>query len=213
MHIEVMQDLLTKAGERIHPSVSGKVEKCLGEVEKMKALLEALLGTEGQEERQVLRTIDLNELIEGELSFLRNHLFFKHHVKLEKALSTPLPPLKGNSIDFRKSLSSLLLNAIEAMEETPQKVLTVATETRGHSVEFMVRDTGCGISEDVKPNLFNPFFTTKGKGHHGLGLFMARELLVPYGASIQFSSEEGKTTFSVNFPFSSGSSGVISEKL
>ena len=210
MHIELIQDLLTKAGEKIHPSVSGKVERCLGEVEKMKALLETLSQRESQEEEQVLRTIDLNELIEEELSFLRNHLFFKQHVKLEKALSSPLPPLKGYSIDFRKSLSNLLLNAIEAMEKTPLKVLTVVTKNRDHSVELMVSDTGCGISEEVKARLFEPFFTTKGKGHHGLGLFVARELLIPYGASFQFSSKEGKTTFSVNLPVSPcGHSGIF----
>ena len=206
MHIEVMQDLLTRSGEKTHPSVSGKVTRCLGEVEKMKALLEALLEREGQEEQQVLQTIDLNELIEGELSFLRNHFFFKHQVKLEKGLSSALPPLKGYPIDFRKSLHSLLLNAVEAMEVTPQKVMTVVTETRGDSVEFMVRDTGCGISEEVKPLLFTPFFTTKGEGHYGLGLFMARELLTPYGASFRFSCEEGRTTVSVDFPVTSGCS-------
>ncbi|MGQ9646100.1 MAG: sensor histidine kinase [Thermodesulfobacteriota bacterium] len=200
MRVEIILDFLTKAGDKIDPSFFEKGEKCLDEVEKMKAFLNHLLEREDEEERRGPRPIDLNELIEQELWFLRNHLFFKHQVEVRKAFTPALPSLKGFPKDFRKALSNLLLNAIEAMGETPQKVLTVVTETQGDSVAFTVRDTGCGISEEVRPHLFTPFFTTKGRGHHGLGLFMARELLAPYGASFEFSSQERTTLFSVHFP-------------
>jgi C4-dicarboxylate-specific signal transduction histidine kinase len=68
----------------------------------------------------------------------------------------------------------------------------------------MIRDTGCGISEEIKPDLFKPFCTSKGGKHPGLGLFISRELLTPYGASFSYSSGAGETTFSVGFPMSLG---------
>jgi signal transduction histidine kinase len=68
----------------------------------------------------------------------------------------------------------------------------------------MIKDTGCGISEEIKPDLFKPFCTSKGGKHHGLGLFISRELLTPYGASFSFFSRAGETTFSVRFPVTLG---------
>jgi signal transduction histidine kinase len=205
MHMELLQSVLTKAGEKIHPSVSGKVEKCLDEVDRMKAMMEILAARGGQEKGEAPQAIHLNEMIEGELSFLRNHLFFKHQVRVKKVFVSPLPPLKGYAMDFRRGLLNLLLNAIEAMEETPQKELTVVSEADDHFVQFTVKDTGCGISREGEPFLFKPFFSTKGKGHHGLGLFMAREFLAPYGASFHFSSQEGETLFSIRFPIPAAS--------
>ena len=93
------------------------------------------------------------------------------------------------------------------MEDAPDKELTLVTENNGHYIRFMVKDTGCGISEEIRPHFFKPFFTTKGEKHYGLGLFISRELLAPYGAIFNFTSRKGETTFSVNFPLKPGHSG------
>jgi signal transduction histidine kinase len=54
--------------------------------------------------------------------------------------------------------------------------------------------------EEVKTHLFEPFFTTKGGNRAGLGLFVARRLLAPYGALFRYSSREEETVFEVSFP-------------
>ena len=54
---------------------------------------------------------------------------------------------------------------------------------------------GAGIPPEIRPRIFEPFFTTKGNGengHAGLGLFMARRLLAPYGGEIGWTASPGK---------------------
>jgi C4-dicarboxylate-specific signal transduction histidine kinase len=190
-----MMDEVTK-----DPPFSAKLEKCMEQIEKMKAMLETLMQRSAQCEEEAPQKIRLNDLLEDELLFLSNHLFFKHHVEVRKTLRPGLPLLVGSYLDLREALSNLLLNAVEAMEDTPEKKLTVTTETGDGEVQVMIGDTGEGIPQEIKPQLFKPFVTTKGGKHFGLGLFMAYELLVPYGASFHFTSRRGETIFIVHFP-------------
>ena len=163
---------------------------------------------EDQEEPQ---RICLNDLLEEELALLTHNLFFKHQVKLKKAFSAQLPPLDGYYIDFSQSISNLIQNSIEAMEETDKKELSVGTDWEDHRIRVTIRDSGCGVPEEVRSNLFKPFFTTKGGNHFGLGLFVSRKILAPYGASFNYGSRDGETLFLVNIPLSK--SGQKGEKL
>ncbi|NWF57543.1 MAG: sensor histidine kinase, partial [Syntrophaceae bacterium] len=95
---------------------------------------------------------------------------------------------------------NLIQNSLEAMEGSPRKELILRTRAQGTQVQVIIQDTGCGISDEVKPHLFEPFFTTKGGNRAGLGLFVARILLAPYGASFGYSSREAETIFEVSFP-------------
>jgi len=76
------------------------------------------------------------------------------------------------------------------MEESPQKELTVTTESQGHQINVRIRDTGCGLSEETQPHLFRPFFTTKGEKHFGIGALYFREDLGTYGAFVPLSFSE-----------------------
>jgi len=200
MRMELLEGALPKEGEKITPSVKEKVSQCLEQMEKLKAMLEVLIQKGIHEDQDTLQPIHLNDLLEEELSLLHHNLFFKHHVKVAKSFSPELPALKGHYLDFSQGLSNLIQNAIEAMEETVTKELTVATFMQDGQVQVMIRDTGCGISGEMKPHLFKPFCTNKGEKHHGLGLFISRELLAPYGATFTYSSRQGETTFLVRFP-------------
>jgi C4-dicarboxylate-specific signal transduction histidine kinase len=179
---------------------SVKVEKCMEQIDKMKAMLETLMQRSARREEEGPQKIRLNDLLEDELLFLSNDLFFKHRVEVKKSLRPGLPLISGSYLDLREGLSNLLLNAVEAMEEAPEKRLTVTTEAGDGKIQVRIGDTGKGIPEEVMPQLFKPFVTTKGGKHFGLGLFMARELLTSYGASFHFSTRKGETAFTVRFP-------------
>jgi C4-dicarboxylate-specific signal transduction histidine kinase len=198
--MELLQGMLMNGKEEVKPPTLIKVEQCLEQIDKLKAMIEILMKKGACDDHFFLQEIHLNDLLEEELSLLEHHLFFKHEVKVKKVFHPRLPPLKGTYHNFSEGLLSLVLNAIEAMEETPQKELTLRTGTDDHHVQVSIGDTGCGISEEIRPHLFQPFFTTKGRDHFGLGLFISRELLTPYGASFHYTSREGETFFSINFP-------------
>ena len=204
MQMELLQGALLKEGDRIRPSLNSKMLQCQEQLDKLKAMVEVLMQKGIHEEKEVSQPIYLNDLLEEELSLWHYNLFFKHHIKVVKSFSAHLPPLQGRYLDFSQGLSNLVQNAVEAMEEAPTKELFVATSVRDDQVHVTIRDTGCGISEEIKPSLFKPFCTNKGGKHQGLGLFISRELLTPYGASFSFFSRGGETTFSVRFPLAPG---------
>jgi len=200
MQMELLQRMLAREEDKIQD----QVEKCLGQIDKFKGILDPLIQKGIHDEQDTPQPIHLNELLEEELSLLHHNLFFKHEVLVHKDLSSPLPSLKGYYVDFSQGLSNLIQNALEAMENSTPKELTLTTRVRGNQVLAAVKDTGCGISEEVKANLFKPFFTNKGGRHQGLGLYIARELLTPYGASFQYSCQKGETIIEVSFPIKPG---------
>lgn len=200
MQMEMLQRMLTKEGEKISPSIQEQVAQCVEQIDRFKALIEELLPKELFEDQEEPQFIQINDLLRNLLSFLRNNLFFKHQVRVEKSLAHSLPPLKGYYHDLFQSFLNLILNAIEAMERSTEKVLTVMTEKVGNNLQVTIKDTGCGLPEGMEVYLFNPFFTTKGGKHNGLGLFVAKNLLSKYGASFAHSFQKGETVFKVTIP-------------
>ena len=97
-------------------------------------------------------------------------------------------------------VTNLIKNGIQAIpqDQTPQIIVNV--EEAGNFVKIVVSDNGIGITEENKPKIFEPKFTTKTSGM-GLGLAMVKNIVETYNGNITFTSQEGKgTTFIVTFP-------------
>jgi signal transduction histidine kinase len=121
-----------------------------------------------------------------------------HDIVLKEEIGA-LPPVQGNRKQIEEVLFNLLQNAIHAIGR--RGTITVVAKERGDSIELAIRDTGCGIPQDVLPHIFEPFFTTKmdSKGV-GLGLYIIQQLMVRIGGSVSVESEAGKgTTFRLAF--------------
>jgi PAS domain S-box-containing protein len=103
-----------------------------------------------------------------------------------------IPPIRGSESDLRESLINLLFNAVDAMPQGG--TVTVATSTEDGSVVIQVRDTGRGMTEEVRQRCFEPFFTTKGERGTGLGLAIVYGIVQRHGGSIDVQSEPGKGT-------------------
>ncbi|MFC3750368.1 nitrogen regulation protein NR(II) [Paenibacillus sp. GCM10012306] len=117
---------------------------------------------------------------------------------VELKLSPSLPLLDLNVREIKQLILNLGRNAMEAMG--PKGVLTLETRTVQDHVELIVRDTGSGISESQREQLFVPFFTTKSQGT-GLGLSLCLSIVERHNGMILVDSEEGKgTVFTVSFP-------------
>jgi len=97
-------------------------------------------------------------------------------------------------------VTNLIKNGIQAITEdkTPQIIVNVSEENE--SIKITVTDNGIGISEENKPKIFEPKFTTKSSGM-GLGLAMVKNIVETYKGTITFVSQKDKgTTFTVTFP-------------
>lgn len=96
---------------------------------------------------------------------------------------------------------NIAANANQAMPEGGEFHLGLRP-CDGEQVEIVLRDTGSGMSGEVKARVFEPFFTTRPPGQGvGLGLSVARSILVAHGGGIEVESAPGEgTTFLVRLP-------------
>jgi two-component system NtrC family sensor kinase len=107
---------------------------------------------------------------------------------------------------LRQIVINLLTNAFDAIGS--EGTVRVAARVQNGMVDIAVSDTGAGISPDDLRRIFEPFYTTKGRGKGtGLGLAICRELSRALGGSIEVESEPGKgSTFTVRLPLHGGES-------
>jgi two-component system, LuxR family, sensor kinase FixL len=129
--------------------------------------------------------------------------------ELEIALQPNLPPITGDPIQFQQVLLNLVLNAFDAMRDTPvrQRKVTIATEWNGDgAVRASVRDYGAGIPEQARDRLFDPFFTTKKEGL-GMGLAIVRSIIESHGGTMAVDNlNAGGARFYFTLPVKTGSS-------
>ncbi len=111
---------------------------------------------------------------------------------------------------LKQVIINLLKNAAEAMTDGGDVTAITARVAKDQyksgkppadGIEIVVEDTGPGLPDVVKQNLFKPFVTTKNNGHSGLGLSIIEKTVTELGGSISCESrlEEG-TQFTIYFP-------------
>jgi signal transduction histidine kinase/DNA-binding NarL/FixJ family response regulator len=123
---------------------------------------------------------------------------------VELRFARSVPPVFTDETQANRIFTNLFKNALEAMEETEEKKLTVEVKLADQAgfVAVDVSDTGCGIPADVLDKIWITFYTTKGgKGGTGLGLSACLQMVNQMGGKIMVESEVGVgTTFTVLLP-------------
>jgi len=100
----------------------------------------------------------------------------------------------ADKIQVQQVILNLIRNAIEAMQETSRRELTISTTQRDEDMaEISVIDTGPGIAPDIAPQLFQPFVTSKPNGM-GVGLSISRTIVEAHGGRLWAESNPGGGT-------------------
>jgi two-component system, NtrC family, sensor kinase len=130
---------------------------------------------------------DLNAGIESTLNVVRHEVKYKAEVVI--AL-TPLPAVLCLAAQLNQVFMNLIVNASHAIKE--RGTITLSSGTQDGWVWMQVDDTGCGMTEEVRRRIFEPFYTTKevGKGT-GLGLSLSFSIVQKHGGAIQVHSTPG----------------------
>lgn len=124
--------------------------------------------------------------------------------------TSQVPTVSGDMAELRQVLTSIALNALDAMPEGGN--LTFRTGRENGRVYCQVADTGIGMTEQIRRHIFDPFFTTKREKGKGFGLSGAYAIVDRHGGEITVQSEPAKgAVFTVWLPVPSDSSEPLPE--
>jgi len=174
------------------------LEKIVNQATRCKDIVKGLLDFSRQTEPE-MKLSDINKIVNEVLSLVERQAMF-HNIKITKRLSESLPSVTIDDAQIQQVFINIVLNAAEAMER--QGELIIETSSDGKFIKAKFTDTGCGISEENIEKLFEPFFSTKTKGHRiGLGLSISYGIVKKHNGEIIVESEVGKgSTFTIRLP-------------
>ena len=152
--------------------------------------------------------VDLTKVLESVLTLYAPQISMSG-ISVTSRFDT-LRPVRGFPGELRQVFSNLVVNAIHSMADGGRLFLhiyesSLASDPGRKGVRVTVLDNGAGIPAGVRKNLFAPFYTTKGEGGTGLGLWVARGIIEKHEGTIHFISSvrpsRTGTAFSVFLPF------------
>ncbi len=145
--------------------------------------------------------VDVNAMLQ-QVVRLRAYPLRQANVTVKLELDPDAPRVSGDEQKLQQVLLNVISNAEFAMNGRPERVLTLSTHVSGGLVHILARDTGRGMTADVKRRIFEPFFSTKPPGlGTGLGLSVSYGIMHAHGGSITVESEpDAGTTFQLTLP-------------
>ncbi|HEU5237854.1 MAG TPA: ATP-binding protein, partial [Pyrinomonadaceae bacterium] len=136
--------------------------------------------------------VNLNDLVLNVVQMVRPNAML-HSCEMGTFLDPDLPTVEADPVQLQQVLLNLIINAFDAMRDTPaaRRKVAIATERNGeNTVRASVRDYGVGIPEEARERVFEQFFTTKAKGL-GMGLAIVRSIVESLGGTIAAENAEG----------------------
>lgn len=159
------------------------------EISQINRIITDLLDTARPRLPQV-RPADLNTTVEHSVMLARQQALSKP-ISIEFLKNPGLPDVPHDGDQIHQVLLNLLLNAIQAIDGSG--IIKVELDEIGPRVAVRVTDSGRGIPSDTLPDIFKPFYTTKGNGT-GLGLSLAKRIVEEHQGTIEVVSTVGKGT-------------------
>lgn len=146
--------------------------------------------------------VDLNTIISNAVALVLPDAT-RRQISIHTALGTDVPRVSADPVLLEQVLLNLLMNALDAMTDTPpsERALMVQTECCNSTfVRVAVLDSGRGVAPEHAGKVFDSFFTTK-RGGMGLGLSIAKSIVLMHGGDIWVESRDaGGAVFTFTVP-------------
>jgi PAS domain S-box-containing protein len=144
-------------------------------------------------------SVDLNEIIREMTDLLRDTADRKS-ISIRTELDTKLPRAMAHRVQIQQVLMNLMLNGIEAMQDTGGELIVASQQIQHDQLLISVSDSGTGLPTDDPERVFEAFFTTKAKGT-GMGLSISRRIIESHDGRLYASPKTGRgATFQFTLP-------------
>ncbi|ABF40734.1 periplasmic sensor signal transduction histidine kinase [Candidatus Koribacter versatilis Ellin345] len=178
----------------------------MAEIQNLKGIIQRFSDFSKMPQPQ-LQAVKVNEIVERVATLHAPALANREHpVKMEMQLDAAVPVIAADPELLHRSLSNLVLNALDAMPQGG--TITMRTAAREETVRIEVADTGTGLTKEECERLFTPYYTTKQHGT-GLGLAIVQSVITDHGGTIGVESAPGQgATFIIELPRRTAASGT-----
>ncbi len=192
---------LLDSGDDHRERITDIVEKISNQAERAGEVIRQLRQFVRKEPPE-LEPFNINTIV-NEVVVLITPEARRANVRIILDLAENLGDVSVQHIQIQQVILNLAYNAIEAMNEAdvPRKILTIKTAMAGeNAITVLVSDTGPGVTDEIKAQLFNPFVTTKSKGM-GLGLSISQGIIDLHLGNLYLESSQGSgATFRFTLP-------------
>jgi len=200
---KVDENKITKSELQRFLAVSGDLgHLTLKNAQKAAELIKSFKRISADQTSQQIAEFELMEYLKDLVASLKPMLVETGHKVIVKG--DPVLTIKSNPGTLGQVVTNLVINAVaHAYSEGETGTITITAVREGEGVSLSVGDDGCGISDDNRERVFEPFFTTnRGKGNTGLGLHIVHNMVV---GALEGTVELGETPekgalFTVHIP-------------
>jgi signal transduction histidine kinase len=171
------------------------ISELMEEVDRINKIVQGLLSFAKPSELE-FASVDVAQLLRQTLVLLNNTLV-REQVEVSFDIRVKNTVVTADISQLKQVFLNIILNAVEAMENSGAKLLTLGIEN-GRSLDYQSRyllitvaDSGKGVEQSDLENIFNPFYTTKKDGT-GLGLSISYGIVNRHGGEMEVNSAPGK---------------------
>jgi PAS domain S-box-containing protein len=201
--IGVVLEIL-KSRKRLTKLDAGLLDEATHEIDRLEKLVSDLLDF-ARPKKFNFELVNINEIVRS-IYFLISEQCNNQSIRLITRYDKKLPRSIMDYEKIRQGLLNIVINAIQAMPSGGNLTIETGLRTRDdekdgdHCIVITIRDTGSGISDNLRDRIYDPFFTTHQEGT-GLGLSITYSIIKEHRGTIRFDSEPGKgTSFVVSLP-------------
>jgi len=171
------------------------------ELGRARSIVASLLGLSRQTQTYS-EAVSINSVVKDALRIMYNQ--YKHHgLEIVENYDRDLPNIQGNFANLGQVTLNIIQNAIQSVIHNKGVIyLDTWFDPDKSQVIFSCKDTGPGVPESIRQDIFKPFFTTKevGKGT-GLGLYICHEIVQKHGGTLKLRDSDGPgAVFEVKLP-------------
>ena len=198
LSLQLLRRKLEKNDARSRAAVKQLVDDALQETQRLDTLLHQFLQSIRPAHLERSK-VQVNAVISRVLQLLTPEIS-ERGIAVHTELRDDLPEISADAERLLRALYNLIRNALQSLPGGENGGVSIRTSFNDSEVGISIGDNGCGISHEVMGSMYEPFRTTRSKGH-GLGLLIARHIIRQHGGTLSLTSRQGLgTTVTITLP-------------
>lgn len=199
LSLQLIQRKLDKLDAKARMALGGLLQEALGETQRLDTMLHQFLDSIRPTAQLRRSKVQVNEVIERVVALLEPEIA-ERGVAVQSLLEEDMPEISADADQLFRAFYNIIRNALQSIPGDTEGGISIHTRFNDSDVGIIIGDNGSGISHEVMGSMYEPFRTTKKKGH-GLGLLIVRHIIKEHGGTLSITSKEGLgTTITITLP-------------